>query len=270
MKDARSAIQSAGEGVIGQLSPSPTKEELEQLFGLAMAEASAQIEALCVGVEHDLRVAIQEANDALAEIGASPLAQEVARAEAGEIGAGHAGFGTTSARPDTFALHMLGNLGKPLEQGLNAMAQNAAGLRDVVYTVGKTAGFNFAPWGATNAGKFLAGTAGTLAKVLPFAMVALSAYMNYAEEKAKEERERQAAELRIALRKEFAEQAAIAARVMEKAVRALSDGPVQQATADLDAESARIAEKQVHDKGIKREIEALQRRCAALHQKLMG
>ncbi|WP_029007531.1 GTPase [Azospirillum halopraeferens] len=269
-QEAYSAVMSAGDRAVKQLSDISNAEDLEALFELGMKEAAGQVDTLYDGVEREMRDALREASDDLAEIGESPLAQDVARLDArGQARAGVSFDGTLPSQKD-YVLRFAKNVGKPLEQGLNAMAKNASGLRDIVYQVGKTLGVRFRPYGAVNAGKTLAKVAGAAGKAVPFLMVALDFYLQYSEEKAKEERARYAASLRVTLRNAFADQAKVEAEALEAVVLTVSQGPVRAGIEELDAEAERIACQRSERKELQQEIAALRRRCTALRDELLG
>lgn len=269
-QEAYSAVMAAGDRAVKQLSDISNAKDLEALFELGMKEAAGQADALYDGVEREMRDALREASDDLAEIGESPLAQDVARLDArGEARAGVSFDGTQPSQKD-YVLRFAKSVGKPLEQGLNAMAKNASGLRDVVYQVGKALGVKFRPYGAVNAGKTLAKVAGTAGKVVPFLMVALDFYLQYSEEKAKDERTRYAASLRVTLRNAFADQAKVEAEALEAVVLTVSQGPVRAGIEELDAEAERIACQRSERKELQQEIAALKRRCTALRDEFLG
>lgn len=269
-QEAYATVMAAGNRAVEMLSDVSCADDLEKLFELGMKEAAGQVDALYDGVEHDVREALRSARVDLEDIGESPLAQDVARLDAREEV--RTDFGADGAPPsDTnYVLQFAKRVGEPLEKGLNAMAQNAAGLRDVVYEVGKALGVKFRPWGAVNAGKTLAKVAGAAGKAVPFLMVALDFYLQYSEEKAKEERARYAASLRIALRNAFAEQARIEADTLEAVILRVSHGPVQSGLDALDGEAERIACQRNERAGLQQEIGVLKRRCTALRDELLG
>lgn len=268
-QEAYATVMASGNRTVEMLSEISSADDLEKLFELGMKEAAGQVDALYDGVERDVREALRSARVDLEDIGESPLAQDVARLDA--RGTVRVDFGADGAPSDTnYVLQFAKSVGDPLETALKAMGQNAAGLRDVVYKVGKALGVKFRPWGAVNAGKTLAKVAGAAGKALPFLMGVLDLYMQYSEEKAKEEKARYAANLRIALRNAFAEQARVEADTLEAVILRVLHGPVQSGLATLDGEAERIACQRNERVGLQREIGVLKRRCTALREELLG
>ena len=100
--------------------------------------------------------------------------------------------------------------------------------------VGKAFGNKFRPWEAVKSGEKIASVAGKAGNAVPFLAAALDFYIQYREEKAKEEKARYLANIRFSLRSAFADQARVEGEALEDAIAQVSEGPVASALGDLD------------------------------------
>jgi hypothetical protein len=120
------------------------------------------------------------------------------------------------------------------------------------------------------AGENLAKVAGGLGKAVPFLAAALDFYLQYREEKAKEEKAKNLANMRIALRNAFADQAKLVAEALEAGVAKVSQGPVAEALAALDQESADIAGAESQRATLADQLGSLRGRCTRLRTRILG
>ena len=263
-QQAYSTVIRQSEFAVNQIGEFTTSADLQGLFESGMNQAVVDLDQLHDGIRGDIDEAISEAQGKLDEIGASPLAQELERAETarGEL----LGVGFEGARPDEH--NIAGKLGqaatKPLKEGLDAAARNPEAIRDAVYKVGKILGKKFRPWEAVKTGQTIANAAGAVAKALPFLAATLDLYMQYREEKAKEEKVRFFAQLRQSLRNTFAEQAKLEAEMLETGIVNVSKGPVADALAALDASAAEVAAANSSKSAMALEVSALREGCTVL------
>lgn len=269
-QQAYSTVLSHAEGAVQQVVETSTGEDLERLFESTMTLAVADIERLHDGVEGAIGEALDEARNSLDEIGQTPLAKAVDQAGKGRAERVMVGFDKSRAGDKDY----LGRLGRmavdPLKQGLDAASSNAKGLGQLVYKVGKAMGKKFRPYGAVNAGKSLASAASKLSKAAPFFATVLDMYVQYREEKAKDEQARYFANMRLALRNAFAEQARLEAEVLEAGISSVSQGPVAAALASLDAQASQIAANNEHVTALASDIARLKQRCTSLRNLIIG
>lgn len=269
-QQAYSKVIRQSEFAVNQIGEFTTSADLQGLFESGMSQAVVDLDQLHAGIRCDIDEAISEAQGKLDEIGASPLAQEIERAETTR--AGLVGVGFNGARPDEH--NIAGKLSqaatKPLKEGLDAAARNAEAIRDVVYKVGKMMGKKFRPWEAIKTGQTIANAAGKVAKTLPFLAATLDLYMQYREEKVKEEKVRFLAQLRQSLRNTFADQAKLEAETLEAVIVSVSKGPVASALAGLDALAAEVASANTSKSAMAIEVSALRERCTLLRTGILG
>lgn len=263
-QQAYSTVMGQANDAVEQITEVTTGDDLERLLKAGLKQAAAEIDQLYDGVESDVCEALDQASDDLDEIGDSPLGQDVRRIEAER--AERVGVEFDKARPSgtTYVPRFVKAAGKPVQEGLNAAAKNAKGLRDVVYKVGKRFGKKFRPYEAVKGGEKLARAAGRAGKALPFLTAALDLYIQYREEKAKEQKARYLASLRLTLRSAFADQAKVEAEALEATVLKVSRGPVVESQERLDEQAAQVTAGARGRKQAIDEIARLNRLCTAL------
>jgi len=242
-QQVRAAVQQAAQGVVDKVEISTTGDDVAELFEAGMVTAHAELDHLFEGLSDSLRRTFHEAVDRLDDISSSDLAGRVSQFEA-ERANGVAVNVEGKAPGKKALLSKMANDGiKPLGEALEQAAKNPDQMRNVVYNVGKKVfKHKFRPWEAVKKGKAVAKWAGRAGKALPFLATALDAYMNYREEKAKEERERHLARMRIALRHAFADQADVEAKAVDAAVQSFTEGPVHHASEQLNEAARSITE----------------------------
>ena len=197
------------------------------------------------------------------DMGESPLARAVEELDRA-VGAAQVGFSESKPKAGTTFARGTKTVIDPLKQGLLKMAKDPKKLRDVVYGVGKRFGKKFRPWEAVKGGEKLAKGLGRLGKALPFVAAALDFYINYREEKAKDEQEQYLAKARIALRLAFAEQAKMESDAIEEAVGALSNGPVSEALRAVEKRTDEIVSSLTRYAELGSQIAKLKKDCRDL------
>lgn len=269
---AYSTVMRQAEPAVGNIASFTTAEDLEALFSSALQQGAANLEQLHDSLAADLRKAIGAAEEQLEAIGDSPLARDIetmAHERARQVKVGFSG-----ERPGGLGGRVVGKLSeagrKPLKEGLEAASQNPKALRDAVLKVGKVMGKRFRPWEATKTGETLAKLAGKAGKAMPVLMGVLDLYLNYREEKVKEEQARHLARMRMALRNAFADQARVEAETLEAAIVDLSSGPVSGALGALDSDAAEIAAQGSVRLEMAKKISAVREHCTALRSRVMA
>ena len=263
-QQAFSAVMSQANEAVKQLSAISQKDDLEALFEAGLKQAAGEINQLYDSIEGELQGALVQSKAELDEIGGSALGHFVTNIETQRAEKVRVEFSTSKPGSANSGAKFAKAAGKPLQEGLEAAAKNAKGLRNIVYKVGKACGKKFRPYEPTKFGEALAKGAGKAGKALPFITAALDFYMQYREEKAKEDKERYLANLRIALRRAFADQAAVEAEVLDDVVVDVSLGSVQKSIAELDQRSEQITVGEEERASLQGEIGKLKLRCSAL------
>lgn len=242
-KKVRSALQQAARTAVEKVEETTTSDDVEILFKSGMTAARAELDNLFEALSGSLRNAFQEALGRLDDISTSDLAVRVSQfaAERGDETTVEA-EGKAPGKNPSLPRVAKGGV-KALGEALEHAAKNPDHMHDIVYNVGKKVfKHKFRPWEAVNKGKALAKWAGKAGKALPFLAAAVDAYANYQEEKVKEERERHRAQMRIALRHAFANQSDIEAKSVEAAIQAFTEGPVREASQQLEEAARSITE----------------------------
>jgi hypothetical protein len=235
-----------------------------------MKQAVGEVERLHNGVKDDIDEALGDAQRKLDEIGDCPLARDVERAATERAANVEVDFkgSTPGGRPVAAILGKAAT--KPIKEALETAAKNTNVLRDIVYDVGTKLGKKFRPWEAVKYGKAVADFAGKAGKAIPFLAAALDFYLQYREEKAKEEKAKYLASMRSALRNAFADQAKVEAEALEAGIVKISQGPVAAALAELDAGAARIASTGSKKAALAMDIATLRGRCTRLRTQIVS
>lgn len=240
-----------------------TDKDLERLFELGMKHAITELDGLLDDVTADVSRAMEEARAKLDEIGSSPLSQEV-EASTKRGATVSVAFDSHGPGGTIFAAKLAKATVKPIQEGLELAAKNADGLRNIVYKIGKQMGKKFRPNEAKKAGEALAKLAGRTGKAVPYLAAALDLYLQHREENKKGEQARLLAQMRLSMRNAFADQARLEAESLEAGIVAISERPVSDALAKLDAEQAAIATKDSQVAQIAQEVASVSARCTRL------
>lgn len=244
---------------------------LQNIFTNGLSLATAEIEQAYEDVASEVSAAMQDADDELAELGNSALAVQVRDVKAKRESVS-GGLKIEASRPDS------GNFGtrfvrdaakaKPVSKLFEQAAKNGKELRNVIYDFGKSLGMKFRPHEAMKLGKGAADILGKVGKSLPFLAFALDSYLQYREEKVKEEKARYLATARHALRNAFTEQAKTESDLLERAMQEMADLQVSQALKEIDADAAAITKAGADRLDIMNEVSELKRRCTSLRSNL--
>jgi len=268
-QNAYSSVLNLTEPAVQQIGKLTKGDDLEPLFQTAMKQAVAEIDGLHDSVTVEIEATLDHAHRKLDEIGDSRLALEF---NADSERAAYVGVSFKGKRPDgsEIAAKLGKAAAKPLQEGLGLASRNANEIRNLVYSAGKVLGKKFRPWEAVKSGQKLAKVAGKAGKALPALTFALDLYLQYREEKIKEEKAIYLANLRQALRNAFADQAKVEAENLEAAIVKVSQGPVASALAALDADAAALADAHSGKEALAREISSVLERCTRLRNCMFG
>lgn len=267
-KKAYSAVLSQADSAVAEVTTATTGEDLASLFESGLASASADVEAARDGLSADMMGAFAEAQQKLSELGESPLAHEVTRIEAKKAGKVEVEEVKKKGGDDPSAMKFVKSGFPQIEKALKGLASDRSFLKETYYKVGKALGHKFRPWEALKGAGKLAKLAGGLGKAVPFLAFAADAYIGYREEKANDERERHLANMRIALRKSFIDQARVEAETLEKAGAELVTGPLAKAIHSLDEQAAAIAAAGTTRKDVAERLARLKSDCVSLRSRI--
>lgn len=139
---------------------------------------------------------------------------------------------------------------KILEEGvgsvLEAAAKNPREMRNIVYKLGK----KFRPWEASKMGKKLAEWAGKGGKVLGPLAVCFDFYMEYREEKEKEDRQRHLAKTRLAMQRQFRDLADAQVQAMQGVFTELKPHTTRKMLAEIEQRTSDIAGRDAQEKAL--------------------
>lgn len=269
-QQAFSAVLQNAESAVEQVNELTTKADLQGLLDLGLAQAAAQVEGLHDGVAAEIASAFDEAQEKLDAIGASPLAQAAYSGGSNRV---HVDIAFTGTKPDSgrsALAHLAKNSAPTVSESLEWAAQNSEQIAKLIQKAGKSLGKKVGKKAAEKAGARVAQTAGKVSKALPLIATALEFYMQYREEKAKEEKARYLASLRQALRNAFAQQAQDEAQALADGIDAVCQSAVAEALADVDARVATMTGAEAGREEIAAELALLIRRSTMLRSAILG
>lgn len=261
-------ITQAAESTVTNISGATTEDDLDSYFISGMKSIEGDRDSIYDGFEAELMQAIEDAEQELSELGESPLCKEIDRVNLDREKRANVEFNQTKPKEGVFAAQMTKKGMTPLKEGLKKAADNAKGMRDVVYNAGKKFGKKFRPWEAVKKGEKLAEFAGKVGKAVPFLAFALDLYINYHEEKDKEKKERYLANMRISLRETFADQAKMESDAFTKATEKISEDSVGQAKEKLNDRYSQITSSNTKNVELAEKIKLLKKRSNSLRTKL--
>lgn len=265
---AYSVVMARVEQATREVDETTKRQDLDKLFTVALSLADSDLEALYEDVHGDVVTALDEANQGLEELGESSLGRAVEKDDTerpkrveidfDEGAPGEAGWKKKLAEKGL----------NPLGEGLKKAGKDPKAMRDLVYNVGKKLGKNFKPWEAVKKGKGLAKFAGKAGKAMPYLAFGLDLYLQYKEEREKDEKERYLAMMRRSLREGFAEQARVEGEAVEKAVEELGRGPVRDTIRDLDQAKAELDRNSTDRVELRNEFDDIQTESSRLIDQL--
>jgi tRNA U34 5-carboxymethylaminomethyl modifying GTPase MnmE/TrmE len=253
-KKVFSVVMNQAEPKVQQIVDTMTDEDFQALFENGLAEADGEISSIYDGLSAEIIGAYNKAKIDLDELGKSKLSEDVNSIQRKKEKQVCLEKGLEPPKAKTL-------LAKGSKSLLDVIKQNPQKVKDVVYKVGKALKIKFRPWGATK-------IAGKLSKALPFLSFALDSYLNYREEKVKEEREKHLANSRIALRNAFAGQAKNISNYIEHAIDNEYLSQVNQTIQKLDDEANDVTCRYGARRELADTINQLKLRCGELRNDL--
>lgn len=246
-REVFSVVLSHGEPVANAIDESMQENDIKALFEAEVKQAIPDIETVRESVERDLQEAWQEAQSKLGEVVAlSPLPELDGRRTQPDrvsprVGATKPGSGFFLPPNASTAIERL--------------------LKDTSKGYGSA---------AAKAGEKAASGTEWLSKGAPYFAVAISFYQSYQEEKAKEKKARYLAQLRIALRNAFADQAKNEVDTLTTDLAWSAGKPLDVALTKLDAEAYVITNTNTLRATQAQIIADLKERCTRLQARLSG
>lgn len=265
---AFSAVMKQAEPQVQKIDATMTDEDFRALFENGLREADGEMGSVYDGLSVEIIAAYNEANSELEELSKSPLSEDVSGIQRKRDERVTLDTGLKAPKEKTLLAKGSKSMIDLIKKPLSDIATNPQQLRNVVYEIGKSLGKKFRPWEAIKSGQKLAKAAGKLGKALPFLSFAVDSYINYREEKVKEEKEKHLANSRIALRNAFATQAANLSKDIEQAIEERYLSSVNEAIQELDKKANVVTSSYGARKELAGTISELKSRCGELRNNL--
>ena len=108
----------------------------------------------------------------------------------------------------------------------------------------------FGPWGKIKLGQKTAATAGKASKALGPLAAAVDFYVEYRDEKNRDEKERQLAKIRLSMQREFQNMADWHVEELRKELDSIRKDTVHKMLHQLEEQAAKIAADEAKEKGV--------------------
>ncbi len=264
----RHEVLSEVSGTISSIGNSQTKEELEELFEQALHTISSNLDPLYIELQNEIRDWIDELERELDELDASPLSDVVKQLGIDTVENFDSPFEDGPSRGFDYAKATKRLLDQGVSGVLEGAAKNPKKVRDVVYSVGSKMGKKFRPWEATKLGKKFAQYAGKGSKVLGPLAAGLDFYMEYREEKEKDERERHLAKTRLAMQRQFRELADSQVEAMRTVIAELQIHTTRKMLSEIEEQASEIANRDTKNREFAKMESSFILRSRNLHERI--
>jgi GTPase SAR1 family protein len=263
------AVIDAGEAHVNNVNETTSGEDIAELLTAGMKSIEGELDSIYDDLHAAILRAFEQCHTDLEDLSKSPLAQNLGKLDI-ERPANYSVHCEQKAQSDNrVTISAIKSALPIIEKGLKKMADNPKELRDSVYKIGKAFGKKFRPWEAVNKGKILSKIAQKGSKAFPFVAFAFDFYMNVREEKDKEKKEKHLANMRIALRKTFADQAHIEGEVLSKAIEKINHSTNKKLKDAIDREIKDITSTQGKNKELAGKMYNLKLECGKFRDELM-
>ncbi len=222
-----------------------TKEELEEQFQTAVQAIEPEIDTHLVNIDNTLQGWARDFQDKIEDLDTSELGKNIRIPRTAEGRSG--GFEDPLTQGFDFVKAGKKILGEGLGSVLGSISENP---ESVVKLVGRFK--KFRPWGKIKLGQKTAATAGKASKALGPLAAAVDFYVEYRDEKNRDEKERQLAKIRFSMQREFQNMADWQVKELRKELDSIRKDTIDKMLHQLEEQAAKIAadgakEKEVAD-----------------------
>ena len=225
-----------------------TEEELKELFQNAVQATEPEIDNYFVKIADDLQNWVRELQGKIEELDMSELGKKIRGLRAA------AGASVEFDGLPTRGFDFVSGGRKILDQGIRPLLDNASKnpneVKNLVKNLAKISGKKFKPWGATKLGKEGAKWAGRGGKALGPLMVAMDFYIEYRNEKDRDERERHLAKTRLSMQREFMKSADDQVKTLRTALSGIRMDTIHEMSHHLEEQAAAITADEAKEKDI--------------------
>ena len=266
-----SAVVSQANDSVEQLSELSGPEEFKELFESGLKTKESEISNIYEELEIDSRNAFDSASKELDEIDNSPLGIKVSELDTYRVKTSDISLPKGRPKNSDILPSMLNPLvkNKSLHKILENAGKDSKGIRDIYYTVSKKiSNKKFKPWEAVKIGEKAAKWLGRVGKAMPYFAAALDVYVQYNEERKKEEKERYFANLRNGLRSAFIEQARLESEDLEKKAIETYKDPIQEGMNNINFQENQIANASDIKESLNKQVSSIREKITILRNEI--
>ena len=220
-----------------------TSEELEEQFQTAVQAIEPEIDTHLVSIVNTLQGWARDLQDKIEDLDTSELGKNIRILRAAEGRSGE------FEDPLTKGFDFVKAGKKVLEEGLGSVLDNISeNPKPLIKLVGRFK--KFGPWGKIKLGQKAAATAGKAGKALGPLAAAIDFYVEYRDEKNRDEKERQLAKIRLSMQREFQNMANWHVEELRKELDSIRKDTIHKMLHQLEEQAAKIAADEAKEKGV--------------------
>ncbi len=220
-----------------------TSEELEEQFQTAVQAIEPEIDTHLVSIVNTLQGWARDLQDKIEDLDTSELGKNIRILRAAEGRSGE------FEDPLTQGFDFVKAGKKVLEEGFGSVLDNISeNPKPLIKLVGRFK--KFGPWGKIKLGQKAAATAGKAGKALGPLAAAVDFYVEYRDEKNRDEKERQLAKIRLSIQREFQNMADWHVEELRKDLDSIRKDTIHKMLHQLEEQAAKIAADEAKEKGV--------------------
>ena len=219
-----------------------TSEELEEQFQTAVQAIEPEIDTHLVSIVNTLQGWARDLQDKIEDLDTSELGKNIRILRAAEGRSGE------FEDPQTKGFDFVKAGKKVLEEGLGSVLDNISeNPKPLIKLVGRFK--KFGPWGKIKLGQKAAATSAKASKALGPLAAAIDFYVEYRDEKNRDEKERQLAKIRLSMQREFQNMADWHVEELRKELDSIRKDTIHKMLHQLEEQAAKIAADEAKEKG---------------------
>ena len=241
--ELRRIVLSCTTETLNLVADAKTGEELEEQFQTAVQAIEPEIDTHFVNIANALQDWARDLQDKIEELDTSEFGKKIRMLRADT---------RRSAKfedPLTQGFDFLKASRKILGEGLGSVLDKTSkNPKPLIELIGRSR--KFSPWGKIKLGRKVAKTAGKAGKALGPLTVAIDVYLEYRDEKNRDEKERQLAKIRLSMQREFQYMANWHAEELCKVLDSIRKDTIHKILHQLEEQAAKIAAAEAKEKGV--------------------
>ena len=228
---------------LNKVADAKTSEELEEQFQTAVRDIEPEIDTHLVNIDNTLHGWARDLQDKIEDLDTSELGKNI------QILRAKTRKSDEFEDPLTQGFDFVKAGKKVLEEGLGSVLDNISeNPKPLIKLVGRFK--NFGPWGKIKLGQKVTKATGKAGKALGPLAAAIDFYVEYRDEKNRDEKERQLAKIRLSMQREFQNMADWHVEELRKELDSIRKDTIHKMLRQLEEQAAKIAADEAKEKGV--------------------